>query len=97
MPKNEELGLKGQGVEALEIPAIEKAIAKYERKKDERCQATPGELAAKTELTALLHEHRQKLPVNEQGVPFYRCDGRDYLLEEKLKIKKTEQDGEDED
>lgn len=90
MSKNEELGLSGAGVEALEIPEIDKAIAKYQRKKEARCQVSPGEIAAKQELRDLLHAHREELPVNGDGIPFYRADDRDYLLEEKLKVRKVE-------
>jgi hypothetical protein len=90
MPKNDELGLKGQGVEPLEIPEIDKAIAKYQRKKEARCAESPGELAAKKDLQAVLHAHREELPVDETGVPYYRSDGRDYILEEKLRVKKVE-------
>lgn len=90
MAKNEELGLSGAGVEALEIPEIDKAIAKYQRKKEARCQVSPGEIAAKQELRDLLHAHREELPVNGDGIPFYRSDDRDYLLEEKLKVRKVE-------
>lgn len=87
--KNEELGLSGAGVELLEIPDIEKAIAKYQKKKEARCQVSPAELAAKQELAEILHAHREELPVNGDGVPFYRCDDRDYLLLEKLKVRKV--------
>lgn len=90
MPKNAELGLTGDGVETLSIPEIDKAIAKYQRKKEARCAETPGEIAAKTELQKQLHAHREELPVNGDGMPFYRCEDRDYVLEEKVKIRKVE-------
>jgi hypothetical protein len=97
MPKNSELGLEGKGVSALEIPEIEKAISKYQRKKDARCEASPDEIVAKRELQKLLHAHRDELPVSAEGVPFYRSDERDYLLEEKLKIRKVHADDDDEE
>lgn len=90
MAKNNELGLSGPGVEPVEIPEIEKKIAKYQRLKDARCTASPPEIAAKLELQHLLHEHRDDLPRNAEGIPFYRSDGRDYVLEEKLKVRKVE-------
>lgn len=96
MAKNQELGLAGQGVEPLEIPEIDKLIAKYQRKKEARCAETPGEFAAKQELQKALHAHRDELPRTEEGIPFYRSDDRDYLLEEKLKVRKVET-GTDED
>lgn len=96
MARQTELDVKGDGVERLEIPEIEKAIAKYQRKKEARCQVSPGELEAKRELQAALHIHRDNLPVNAEGIPFYRCDDRDYLLSEKLLVKKVETDEEDE-
>lgn len=91
MAKRDELpGMEGEGVAALEIEEIDKAIAKYQRKKEARCTASPGEIAAKQDLRDLLHKHRAKLPVNGDGVPFYRSEDRDYLLEEKLKVRKVE-------
>ena len=86
-------GISGPGIAPLSIDAIDKAITKYERKKDERCKASPGEIAAKQELKALLHKHREKLPVNADGVPFYRADDVDYLLDETLKRQKVASEG----
>ena len=97
MPRNTELPLKGPGVETLEIPEIEKAITRYQKKKEARCAETPGEFAAKQELQKLLHQHRDELPLNEDKIPFYRSDGRDYLLEEKLKIRKVDEPGGEEE
>jgi len=85
--KNPELpGVEGEGVAPLKIPEIDKAINKYQRKKEARCAVSPDEIAAKNELRAKLHEFRDRLPKNAAGVPFYRYDDRDYLLEEKLKV-----------
>lgn len=90
-------GVEGPGVAPISIPEIDKAVTKYERKKEVRCSASPDEIAAKKELTALLHQHREKLPKNGDGLPFYRYDEKDYFLEEKLKCRKVggEEDGED--
>lgn len=54
MPKKtEELpGVGGPGLSPLEIPEIEKTIAKYENKKEARCAETLGETEAKAALTA---------------------------------------------
>ena len=93
---NQELGLSGSGVEPLNIPEVEKAIAKYQKKKEARCAVSPDEISAKNELRAALHKHREELPVNGEGTPFYRCDDRDYFLEEKLKVVKVDSgDGDD--
>ncbi len=94
------LPLSGKGVEPLRIPDIEKAAKKYETKKEARCQASPDEIAAKKELAALLHQHRDELPTNGDGNRFYRYNGgdepTDYILEEKLKRRKVGgEDGED--
>ncbi len=96
-PKQESIPLEGQGVAELSIPEIDKAINKYERKKEARCNASPDEIAAKGELKKILHANRAALPLNEAGVPFYRYEGVDYALEEKLTRKKvdTGDDGED--
>jgi hypothetical protein len=96
--KTEELpAMTGKGVEVVKIPELEKAISKYQKKKEERCNASPGEIAAKQELQELMHKNRERLPLNADGLPFYRCDDRDYILEEKLKTKKVESDGEADD
>lgn len=84
-------GVEGPGVSLLTIEEVDKAIRKYERKKEARCAASPDEIAAKNELKATLHAHRDKLPLNEAGVPFYRSsDNVDYLLEEKLRRVKVD-------
>lgn len=99
-PKKEdqpEMPLAGEGVEPLNIPEIDKAIAKYEKKKEARCAESPGELEAKRELKAVLHAYRDKLPTNAEGAPFYRSDEKDYILEEKLRAKKWADDDDDEE
>lgn len=97
MAKNQDLpGVEGPGVAPLKINEIEKAISKYQRKKEARCAASPDEIAAKNEVRALLHQHRTELPVNGDGIPFYRTEDRDYLLEEKLTIRKLEAEEDDE-
>lgn len=83
--------MTGKGVEALSIPEIEKAAGKYERKKEARCQVSPGEVAAKRDLLAALQKNRDKLPKNAEGLHFYRYEGRDYILEESLKQRKVEE------
>lgn len=87
---------EGAGVAPLSIPAIDKAITKYERKKEARCAASPDEIAAKGELKATLHANKAKLPLNTDGLPFYRHDGVDYILSEKMLRKKVD-DGSDGD
>lgn len=78
-------GIAGKGVSPLVIPSIAKLVDKYERQKEKRCQASPGEITAKRELSAALHDNRAALPVNEDGQSFYRHEGVDYILEENLK------------
>ena len=91
-----ELGLEGKGVAPVKINDVDKAISRYERAKEKRCQASPAEIAAKQELAAMLHHHKDSLPRNEEGNAFYRHEGRDYVLEEKLKCRKVD-DGTDEE
>lgn len=85
----------GAGVASLVIPEVAKAVSKYEKKKEARCNASPGEIVAKAELKELLHAHRDKLPKNDNGNPFYRHDGTDYVLEEKLKRVSADEEGSD--
>lgn len=77
----------GKGVAPLNIPALSKAAGKYQHAKDKRCQASPAEIAAKRDLEALLHKHKADLPTTKDGSPFYRYEERDYVLEEKMKIR----------
>jgi len=90
-------GVEGPGVSPIEIPEIEKAIWKYQKRKEARCAESPGEIAAKKELRDLLHAHRDQLPVNEDGVPFYRSGDRDYALEEIMRVRRVETETDDED
>lgn len=89
--------MDGPGVAPLVIKDIEKAISKYQKMKAARCEASPGELAAKKEVRAQLHAHREELPKTPEGVPFYRYDDRDYLLDEKLVIHRVEDGSESDD
>lgn len=92
--RTEELPLPPQpGVAPLTIPAIDKAVSKYEREKEKRCSISPREVAAKAELKEALHKRREELPVNEDGQHFYRFEGVDYILEEVLK-RRAADDGE---
>lgn len=95
--KNGELpGVTGKGVERLEIKEVEVAISRYEKKKAARCKESPGEIEAKQALQEVLHKHREELPKDEHGQPYYRTEidgvNVDFLLEEKLKRKKVSTD-----
>lgn len=89
-------GMTGPGVEpfSVSLPSIDKAIAKYEQHKEARCKMSPKEVAAKGELLDLLHKNREKLPLNGDGNHYYRLEGVDYVLEEKLKRTKVAGAGE---
>ena len=80
---------EGPGVSHVTIPALVKAINRYEGVKDDRVAASAKEVAAKTELFVVLHKHRDELPVNGEGFHFYQHDSGDgpvnYVLEEQLK------------
>lgn len=92
--KTEELPLGNDpGVVGIRIESIDSAAATYEKQKDRRCAESPRELAAKASLRELMYKHREELPRNEDGDPFYRYDGVDYTLTEKLKRSKAD-DGE---
>ncbi len=82
-------GITGNGVAPLVIAEVSKAVTKYERAKEKRCQASPGEIAAKRELQAALHKHVEKLPKNGDGLPFYQLDEVQYVLEERLVLKRA--------
>lgn len=96
--KTQELpAMAGKGVEPLSIAEIDKAISRYEKKKEARCAESPGEIAAKKELQAALHAHRDELPVNGDGCPFYRTEEKDYVLTETLKVRKVDQAGDEDE
>jgi hypothetical protein len=78
-------GVEGKGVSPLVIPEIAKAINTYERKKEKRCEISPGEISAKRDLKELLVKHRDELPLNEDGHRFYRHEGVDYIIDDVLK------------
>lgn len=78
-------GIQGEGVELLVIADVAKAVNIYERKKEKRCEASPGEIAAKRDLKEQLAKYRDKLPKNSDGQLFYRHEGVDYILDEVLK------------
>lgn len=85
------------GVAPLVIAALAKAVGEYENANNKRCQASPGEIAAKRDLALLLHKHKAELPTTKSGASFYRHDERDYVLEEKMKIRAAgAEDGDDE-
>lgn len=101
-PKNKTPSLPamtGPGVETPKIPALDKYIRKYEAAKEVRCTASPDELTAKKELQYALHQQRASLPINSDGAPFYRSEEyeRDYILTEKMKVKKFGADDEDDE
>jgi hypothetical protein len=85
------------GVAPLKIPLIAKAVEEYETAKRERCNASPGEIAAKQKLKGLLVANRDKLPLNELGLRYYRHEGVDYVLEEVLKRHTAEASGGDDE
>jgi hypothetical protein len=87
--KQEQIDIKGKGVEVPSIKSLDGAISDYESEKDKRCKISPREVAAKGKLQDLLHKNREKLPVNEDGFPYYRYEGRDYTLQDALKITKV--------
>ena len=80
------------GVAPLVIDEIDKAVTKYERAKDKRCAESPAEVTYKRELRAILHARRDELHTDpETGERFYRVDGKDYVLSEKLSIRKVDE------
>ena len=91
--------MTGPGVETPKIPALDKLVRKYEAAKQKRVEASPDEIAAKNELKFALHQNAATLPVNSDGLRFYRSEEyeKDFVLEEKLKMKKFGADDEDDE
>lgn len=86
-------GMTGAGVAPIEIAEVAKAITRYERAKEKRCQVSPDEIATKRALEATLHKHAGALPLNKDGNRFYRQDDVDYILKESL-LRRRSDDGE---
>ncbi len=86
-------GLDYQPGQVVVFNGIDKAVIAYERKKEKRCEASPGEISAKRDLKEQLAKYRDHLPKNEDGERFYRLDGVDYILTETLKRHRAD-DGE---
>lgn len=91
-----ELGLKGEGVEKVKIKGLDSAIQKWETAKSERAAKLTEEIAAKQKVFALMKTHQGELPKNEAGFTIYDDGEKTYILEEKLKSKKHDSDGEEE-
>lgn len=92
-PKNKTGSLPamtGPGVEVPKNPVLDKFIRKYEKAKEVRCSASPDEVAAKKELQFAMHQQKASLQTNDEGFSFYRSEEfeKDYVLQEKLKMKK---------
>lgn len=89
-PKQTEIPLKGEGVEALHIPAIEKAADKYTDARDERMTLSEAEADAKKELLEAIHANRDRLIQEVGGGVSYRYGDRLVTLspsKENIKVK----------
>lgn len=89
MAKNEELGLKGKGVEPLRIAELDKLAEEYVKARDKRLVMTPKEVACKQMLIEALHEHQDEIGLQPDGRLVYRYDEMMITLapgKEKLKV-----------
>lgn len=85
--------MDGPGVARKQIKKIDAAIRRYLPAKDRRVEASTEEIAAKTELMKLLHDHAAEIGRDPEGIVRYSFDGKIYSLEpegEKLVISKDE-------
>lgn len=92
------MGLTGKGVERVSIKAVDTAVAKYVKQRDERMALTKKEVEAKTALIKVLRENKDKLGADAEGTIIYRHDdllvtlkhGKDDL---KVRTEEGENDG----
>lgn len=92
-PEIPEITKGGPGVARLMIPDIDVAVSRYEKMKQKRCEASPGEVAAKKELRMVLLANRDQLHQDDTGARFYRKNGKDYVIVETIKLRDAD-DGE---
>ncbi len=69
-----ELGLKGKGAERVVIAAVDRAVNKYVRARDERMELTKKEVEAKTTLIRVMRENKAKISEDADGTLIYRHD-----------------------
>lgn len=90
--KQIEIPMEGNGVEAPPvIEAIETAAEEYVTARDERQAALVVEVEKKGKLMAVMHENKDKLTPGDEGISFYKFDGKIVTLEpegETVKVKR---------
>jgi hypothetical protein len=70
----EELGLTGKGAERVSIKAVDTAVVKYVKQRDERMELTKKEVEAKQALIKALRDNKDKLGTDAEGTIIYRHD-----------------------
>lgn len=87
----EELGLKGKGVEAVQIPEIDTLVRRYISAKDAFSRAGSTLSEEKGKLVDAMHEHSDELR-DPDGALIYNCHGTVVSLiqgAEKLKVEEA--------
>lgn len=82
--------MTGKGVAPVRIPAIDKLVEIYVRKRDARMEQLRIEVEAKEDLIAALHEFSEQIGKNKEGEIIYRHDDLLVTLttgKEKLKVR----------
>lgn len=97
-----DLGLKGEGVERVEIPGMDEALLDYRTKRDTRIAATKEEVKAKDAVLTLFHANAEKL-ADPKGTLRYLLQDDDALVKvhieaakEKVKFGKLDTAADDE-
>jgi hypothetical protein len=93
--KSLELGLKGPGVERVTIAAVDRAVDRYVKARDDRMELTKKEVEKKIELIAILKEHKAKIGVDKEGTMVYRHDELLVTLrhgKDELKVRTSEEE-----
>lgn len=78
------------GTERVRIKSIDDAAEEYVNVRDKRMEWTEKEVAAKQQLTDLMHKHAEKIGRDAEGGLTYRYDDMQVILkptEEVLKVK----------
>lgn len=97
--QQEELEIKGPGVEKVSIPEIDSLAAAYVKIRDSRCALTAKEVEAKEKLVTCLHANEDKLGRAPDGTIRYEYDGSRVELfptKEKLRVKAIDAEEDDE-
>lgn len=88
--EQDELEIKGKGVERVVIPEVEVHAQAYVNLRDERMELLEAEVAAKKSLREMMHANEEKIGKDKDGSMIYRFGDQMIILrpgKEEVKVK----------